>query len=211
MESVVYGLLDPDTLEIRYVGQTVNLERRHKEHGARSNLKANNHKNKWILSLLSRGLFPACIALERIPECDSDSAEQRWIKELKGMGARLTNATEGGNGDTRNLTKTTKIRTMPSWSEERRVNSEKAFTPELRRKIAETRIRNKKPNDTTGFIGVYSVSRGRKKWSAIATFEGKQYQLGEYDTPQEAALVYDAFIVRLYSDAQTNKRLLLVN
>jgi hypothetical protein len=48
---------------------------------------------------------------------------------------------------------------------------------------------NRHPASATGFKGVYRDRSGRYK--ASIDFENKRYRLGTYDTPDEAALVYN--------------------
>ena len=51
------------------------------------------------------------------------------------------------------------------------------------------RNRPKERSNTSGYKGVW---RNKKRWAASITYEGKQYHLGTYDTPEEAAQAYDA-------------------
>lgn len=49
---VLYGLIDPDSKELRYVGYSSDYQERIKEHLLPSNLKYNTHKVAWIKNLL---------------------------------------------------------------------------------------------------------------------------------------------------------------
>jgi len=88
---MIYGLIDSDTLELRYIGQTsYALDVRFKEHKkCRTN---NHHLNNWI-----RSTNVNAIVLERDP-IDLDEAEMCWISDMREQGARLLNLTDGGGG-----------------------------------------------------------------------------------------------------------------
>ena len=50
----IYALCDPDTEEIRYIGQTVNLKKRTYEHINKIHV-GNKKKQDWMNSLVSQG------------------------------------------------------------------------------------------------------------------------------------------------------------
>lgn len=95
--SYIYTLSDPDTGMVRYVGQTVHTGRRyylHIFHSQRRTTKT--HKEKWICTLLAKGLKPEMeVIWEGNPQL-SDIKEQEFILLFKSLGADLTNATSGG-------------------------------------------------------------------------------------------------------------------
>ena len=87
----IYGLIDGNTLELRYIGQTFrSLEVRLKQH--KQGRGPNPHLNRWL-----RVKFVNIIMLECDP-ADINEAEIRWIKEMKKRGIRLINLTDGGGG-----------------------------------------------------------------------------------------------------------------
>lgn len=96
----IYGLVDPRTDEVRYIGKTVNLEERLRVHltQSRKQKNYNPHKERWIRQLLKRGLEPR---IEVIRECETSNwgeVEDQCLKEFKSRGARLTNINKGGKG-----------------------------------------------------------------------------------------------------------------
>lgn len=95
----VYGLIDPTTHELKYVGYSVQYLERYKEHLLPSNLKHRTKKNAWLRKLLSSDLKPEIIVLE---ETDSESEglekEVELIEYYKSIGCDLTNGTLGGDG-----------------------------------------------------------------------------------------------------------------
>ena len=92
MIHYIYTLSDPNTNEIRYVGKTINIKRRYKQH--LYDKRQTSHKHSWILSLKKVGLKPKMIIIE---ECNNDNWEEReiyWISKYD----NLTNNKLGGNG-----------------------------------------------------------------------------------------------------------------
>lgn len=60
-------------------------------------------------------------------------------------------------------------------------------------------------NNTSGYRGVYYL-KGNKKWKASVNYNYKQYYVGEYNTPEEAALAYNKKANELYGEfAKLNK------
>lgn len=99
---IIYGLADPTSKEIRYVGKSMSgllRPQRHWNLGEMSKDK-NTHKVRWIKKILAKGELPSIVVLE---ECESEetliAAEVSWIAKLKLTG-KLTNILEGGNGFT---------------------------------------------------------------------------------------------------------------
>lgn len=98
---LVYGLRDPRTNEIRYVGKSSSGRRRPRAHISPSNLaKESTYKANWLRSLLRLGLRPEVVLLEEVADAGLLSqAEIRWIAVGRAaIGARFTNATDGGEG-----------------------------------------------------------------------------------------------------------------
>lgn len=97
---VVYGLVDPRTGELRYVGKTaVGVERRLRSHICRSNIASRRHSSRWIAGVVASGMSPEAFEIERVqPGQDWADAEQFWIAYFRSIGARLTNLCDGGEG-----------------------------------------------------------------------------------------------------------------
>ncbi|MGW2936067.1 GIY-YIG nuclease family protein [Streptomyces sp. NPDC001156] len=93
----IYTLSDPRSGEVRYVGVTTrSLAERLRGHI--SDAGRQDHKSRWIRSLLKEGVSPVMTEIEAVPVEDHGEAEQRWIAAYRANGARLTNATDGGPG-----------------------------------------------------------------------------------------------------------------
>ena len=96
--SHIYGLVDPRTDQLRYVGKSKNPVVRKYQHVCASQLRRKQHKNHWIKDLLASGLKPELVQLETVPYADWEEAETFWIAYFRFIGADLTNATAGGGG-----------------------------------------------------------------------------------------------------------------
>ncbi len=95
----VYGLFDPRMGALRYIGKTVrSVASRLSQHLAESKKRERNHKSNWIRSLLVLGLKPEVDVLEDVPDDQLSEVECFWIQYFRGIGAVLTNATDGGEG-----------------------------------------------------------------------------------------------------------------
>lgn len=98
---IIYGLVDPDSNKIRYVGKTSStIERRLLEHindainiMNKRGRKKINKRYSWIISLLKNNQKPTIELLEEV-ENDGNERECYWIATLP----NLTNMTKGGDG-----------------------------------------------------------------------------------------------------------------
>lgn len=95
----IYGLCDPRTARIRYVGVTIHPDQRLREHLSKWSLKKRSRKNGWLKSLLKLDLRPTMPWLEIADHWDEAcEIEQFWIEKLLNQGFDLTNLTKGGDG-----------------------------------------------------------------------------------------------------------------
>lgn len=126
--NYVYCLVDPQTLERRYVGKAKDPKQRLRDHLYPSYLKAETYKNRWLRKLVKQGLEPWLMILSEVNSEleDINGVEKFWIRILKQAGHRLTNGTVGGDGG--NTTgKPGKPKTIPLSSEQHRAKSLKAL------------------------------------------------------------------------------------
>jgi hypothetical protein len=62
-----------------------------------ANRGGNTYKDRWIRSMLNKGLLPT-ITLLGIYEGNGSKEEISWIKRFRDGGVKLTNGTDGGDG-----------------------------------------------------------------------------------------------------------------
>lgn len=97
---IIYGLKDPRTGELRYVGKSVSGLKRARSHMFPCLLsKDQTHKGYWLRQLLSAGMKAEPVVLETFETKDDlQDGERFWIAQMRGMGVALTNHTNGGDG-----------------------------------------------------------------------------------------------------------------
>lgn len=129
-ECLIYGLTDPRTGSVRYIGKSRTGLRRSSQHQGRPSEK-NPHKSRWIMSLKIVGLAYGVVVLERVVSAsDLDDAERRWIAYGRKEGWPLTNLTDGGSGGA-----------CGTWTQERRkkvadARRARGHSPETRAKLS---------------------------------------------------------------------------
>lgn len=96
-KTFIYTLSDPITNKVKYIGKTNNLNYRLNKHINESKNKR-THKEKWINSLISKGLKPIIDVLDIVNETEWSFYEIYWISQMKTWGFELTNGTSGGEG-----------------------------------------------------------------------------------------------------------------
>jgi hypothetical protein len=99
--TIIYGLIDPRTHELRYVGKTSQAltTRYHSHIGVARRGTRPLPINYWIGVLLGFGLKPELLELQTVAAGDDwIEAEQFWIEYCRAIGCRLLNLTHGGEG-----------------------------------------------------------------------------------------------------------------
>jgi hypothetical protein len=94
---LVYGLIDPDTNAIRYIGLSTRGLDRPRDH-VRDAGKERTYKAAWVRKLLREGKVYGIRILEEYADRQAVSVgEIRWIAEGRRLGWPLTNVTDGGD------------------------------------------------------------------------------------------------------------------
>ena len=98
--AVLYTLTDPRSpSEIRYVGITRQpSQKRLNGHVCGAKKGLNTYRDRWLRTLLHDRVVPALRVVAVLEQDDLASAEVRYIRALRAVGARLTNTTDGGDG-----------------------------------------------------------------------------------------------------------------
>lgn len=102
MRGYIYGGIDVDTREMRYVGQSINFDKRVRRH----ELMALAHRDEWPIHRWIRKRFAedraiAWVIIEQLEDNDPrslDELEIGWITYFRAIGCRLKNCTDGGSG-----------------------------------------------------------------------------------------------------------------
>jgi len=134
--TFIYGLVDPVTKYVRYVGKANNPPYRLRVHLTPRELKSKTHKNHWIRSLLSIGKRPEQIILEKVPQSEWQQAERKWIAYYRSIDGYppLTNGTSGGDGASKGMKPSDETRKKLSAA---RIGKKlPPFTEEHRKKIS---------------------------------------------------------------------------
>lgn len=92
----IYALVDPRDNRIRYIGKSVNVIKRYKQHLRSEYKDGSPKKTKWIKELLAQGLSPCLGSIEKTDLDNWQDAERSWICRLR---PQLTNGTDGGGGN----------------------------------------------------------------------------------------------------------------
>ena len=134
----IYGLIDPETGFLRYVGQTTkSIKERFSRHIYTATYeKRKTHCYDWIRSLLKRGLRPQVWVIQTglLDKNELDFAERAWIKYFREtQGLPLTNHTDGaatGVYDERTRRKISESKTGSKHSQETRQRMSEAHRGE---------------------------------------------------------------------------------
>ena len=96
---LIYGLMDPRSLLIRYIGRSARGLARARTHRHKIPLAANTRCATWIKSLLNAGLTYDVVVLETVASSEMlNEAERWWIAYALLSEWPLTNHTLGGEG-----------------------------------------------------------------------------------------------------------------
>jgi group I intron endonuclease len=92
----IYGLIDPNTNELRYVGKSVNPKMRLRKHISERS-KHDSYKDRWVRKLYRDGKKPELLIIDEVLKSNWQFWEIHYISYFKGIGCRLTNGTIGGD------------------------------------------------------------------------------------------------------------------
>ncbi len=98
MTVYIYGLLCPIAKQIRYIGKSINPEKRLKRHIADC-YTSKYYTARWLKTLVSWGLRPSVVILHIVGDDENwQEVERRFIAQGRAEGLPLTNTSAGGEG-----------------------------------------------------------------------------------------------------------------
>jgi len=108
----IYGLIDPNTFKVRYIGKTIRSKERLQN---QLNEKSKTYRCNWLRSLKEKGKAPIQVVLQTLNDFDNwQDAEIKWIAIAKKYNWPLVNCTDGGDGVT-NISGESKDRMIKTW------------------------------------------------------------------------------------------------
>ena len=126
---LIYGLIDPCTRLIRYVGKSCTGMRRPKKHRLLAPKSVGPYCENWIRSLLANGLDYEIVVLDTaLAKPELSVMERFWIAYGRACGWPLTNLTDGGDGRAPGSIASAETRAKMSASRKGRKHSEECRT-----------------------------------------------------------------------------------
>jgi len=146
----IYGLIDPYSFKVRYIGKTVRLKERLQN---QLNEKSKTYRSYWIQSLKAKGKKPIQVVLQTLENGDDwQKAEIKWIGIAKKYNWPLVNCTDGGDGVV-NLSGESKQRMIKTWKGRK-------HTPEAKEKMRLANLGRKHSEDHKAKMS--ELMKGRK-------------------------------------------------
>ena len=97
MEKIyIYGLIDREKSELKYIGKSINPQSRYRKHLQESKNKS-TYKDNWIYSLLKNNSKPELIIIDEVNKDEWVFWEKHYIAYYKFIGCKLTNISDGGD------------------------------------------------------------------------------------------------------------------
>lgn len=96
--TFIYGLRDPSTGKVRYVGKSDNPDFRFYLHRWDAEHRPSRRLHSWIRSLKKKGIEPELFVIEECSIVEWEERERFWIAHYRAQGVDLVNHTAGGEG-----------------------------------------------------------------------------------------------------------------
>jgi hypothetical protein len=97
--SGVYALVDPRTSRVMYIGKSIDIDYRYRQHLNSDSFDGNRAKHRWVEELKALGLVPKLVIIAEAPWPSSDDVEKQYIKIYKATGQCELNRASGGMGN----------------------------------------------------------------------------------------------------------------
>lgn len=167
----IYGLIDPESQQIRYIGKSIRPRERLRDH---MNEISNCHRSHWLRRLRARGQMPELVILEEIRgEWPWQEAERYWIARAKALGWPLVNNTNGGDG-VEGLPIETRQRMAKVWIGRK-------HRPETLRKLREARRARSTSDETRKKMSLSQTGR-KITWTAKIAEKNRKLTITEVDS-----------------------------
>lgn len=100
---LIYGLFDPRTGELGYIGKSESGFDRPRQHRQPSHQKGKTHRANWLRKMALEGVIAEFDVIESgfVSRQELVEAEKFWISYFRFIGCRLRNGTDGGEGASR--------------------------------------------------------------------------------------------------------------
>lgn len=95
-EMVIYGLFDPRTGKLRYIGKARDAQKRLKQH-LRDTMRRDTPVYRWLRKIAALGLSPLVTVLQRVKAEDWREAEMKLIARARQSGMPILNVADGGD------------------------------------------------------------------------------------------------------------------
>lgn len=141
-QVAIYELLDPGTLDKRYVGKSIHINMRYSQHVNGYRLNPTCHADYWKLSLIRREVKPILQIIEIVSEEFWIERERFWIKQRRFEGWNLVNSTDGGEGGSGYKHTQDALRRM------RLAHLDKPLTEEHKKKISQSHLGKRHTSET---------------------------------------------------------------
>lgn len=158
----IYGLFDPRDNQLRYVGKTINLEARLRDHINWAIQDDPCPKSDWIKELLSLGLEPIISILEETDEEGWAEAEVNWIATCRKLGLNIFNVANGGPNPPDWFGRKQSVYHVRKRVEARQAKGNYYHSEETRKKISEKK-KGKKVGPDNPFYGKHHTEETKQK------------------------------------------------
>lgn len=171
MSATIYALCDPTTDEIRYIGKTAKRPiERLAEHIREARRGRQLHSSAWIRALRSP---PVMRPLVVVSSDYANEMEIRTITRLRSRGYRLTNLTDGGEGNsgwspseaTRQKKRLVALRNFAN-GQKPPCNIGRRATPETRARLRSSHLGKSNSPETRAKISAILTGKKRRPFSA---------------------------------------------
>lgn len=109
----IYGLHDPRTGELRYIGKSDDPRRRLANQLLE---KKSTYRCNWVQQLVALGLKPVQVIIDAVPAgCGWEAIEKAYIAAGREAGHQLTNQRHGGEGPPPNMSTDSRARMRATW------------------------------------------------------------------------------------------------